>query len=138
MYADSAYAANSGDTINNFKFYVQLASGQTYYTAYLVEVGTTNTVVRYASTPWKSISDLSVKRVTSIGQTEFDGSNITTKSYNQKWDSVQVSKYNSGGVYSSWSNYSEYSEWKNNMWYGTIDCTSSYVHRSNGYVSIYL
>ncbi|WP_139787103.1 hypothetical protein [Cohnella massiliensis] len=138
LYADSAYAKSSGTTVNNFKFYIQLASGQTYYTAYLVEVGATNTVVRFASTPWTSISDLSVKRVTSIGQNNFNGSDILTKSMNQKWDSVQVSKYNSGGIYTSWSAFIEYSEWKNNMWYGTIDCTSSYVHRSNGYVSLYL
>lgn len=135
-YADEAYKKNPGDVVNNLKFYLKKASSSaTTYTAYLI-VGATE--VKFASTSLTSITTTSVKRVTSIAKAGFDGTNIVGKSLNQKWDSVQVSLHNSDYYY-SWGSYSEYSYWDTtkNMWYGTIDCIPSYIHRSNGYVSIY-
>lgn len=81
---------------------------------------------------------MSVKRMTTIGRSgaKFNGNNIYTVSKNQKFDKVQVRKYNATS-YKTWDTYDEYKEWKNNKWYGTIDCTSAYVHRNGSYVSIY-
>lgn len=141
LYADNAYRKNSGDTINNLKFYVKKQSGQTYYTAYLVIVGSTTTQVKYASTPWTSTSGLSVKYCDSIAKNGFTGTNITGKTYNQRFDNVQVSN-NDGASYTSFSSYSTYKEWKkapngDYKWYGTIDCLPNYIHNSSGSVSIY-
>ncbi|SDS42590.1 hypothetical protein SAMN05444162_1451 [Paenibacillaceae bacterium GAS479] len=133
VYADPTYAKLDGNVVNNFKFYVRLQTDQTYYTAYLIDGGAT---VRFASTPFTNISSLSVKRATSIAKEGFNGSNISGKSMNQKWDSIQVSKSNSD-YYFNWSDYSEYSSWTNNKWYGTIDCIASYIYRSGGFTSIY-
>jgi hypothetical protein len=30
-----------------------------------------------------------------------------------------------------------WSYWNGNMWFGTVDCTSDYIHRSSGAISIY-
>jgi hypothetical protein len=136
VYADEAYKKYDGNTINNVKFYVKkAASTDTYFTAYLI-IGATQ--VKIASTNFTSISSLSVKRVTSIAKAGFDGTNIAGKSLNQKWDSVQVSKYNSD-YYTTWGSNTEYSYWNtiNQKWYGTIDCLTSYIKRSSGYISIY-
>ncbi|MFF2177702.1 hypothetical protein ACFVT8_14700 [Lysinibacillus sp. NPDC058147] len=133
LYADAAYVKYDGNTINNFKFYIKKQTGATYFTAYLVDGANT---VKFASTPFTNASTVSVKRNTTIAKDNFNGSNIYTRSLNQKWDNVQVSKYDSDYYY-PWSNYPEYSEWKNGQWYGTIDCLNTYIKRSSGYTSIY-
>lgn len=133
LYADTAYARYDGDIINNFKFYIKQQTGATYFTAYLIDG--TNTV-KFASTPFTTASTVSVKRNTTIAKNNFTGSNIYTQSLNQRWENVQVSKYNSDYYY-QWSNYPEYMEWKNGQWYGTIDCLNIYIKRASGYTSIY-
>lgn len=128
------YTKYDGDKISNLKFYVKKNTSDNKYYAYLI-AGATQ-VVTVAETKFTSLENLSVKRNTTIARAGFDGQNIQGKSENQKWENVIVSKYNSDYYY-SWDNYNEYSYWNGSKWYGTIDCTSNYIHRSNGYTSIY-
>ncbi|MGE8000366.1 hypothetical protein ACQKOF_17135 [Lysinibacillus sp. NPDC093190] len=109
---NTAYHKYDGNIVKNFKFYVKKQTGATYFTAYFIDGANT---VLFASTPFTSASALSVKRNTTIGKDNFNGTNIYTQSLNQKWDNVQVSKYDSDYYY-PWSNYPEYSEWKM-VWY---------------------
>ena len=125
----------SGDTIKDVSFFLKKSStADANYTAYLYGpdyLHSANTGFNNAN-----INGVSVKRMTSIGKTSFYGSNISTKSLNQKYANVFVKRYYENNS-KAWSSYSEYSNWKNNQWYGTIDCTNSYIHRSGSYVSIY-
>lgn len=132
-YADSAYQKYDGNAISNVKFYLKKASSSdSTYTAYLVTGGTQ---VKMTATTIKD-TKVSAKRVTSIAKTGFTGSNITGTSMNQKFDSIQVSTFGSD-YYNAWSNYNEYKEWNGSKWLGTIDNTTSYVHRNGNSVSLY-
>ena len=136
-------AKYDGNTINDFNMVLKKAStSDTYYTAYLY-IGSTQTLTAFKTNFTSSdINTMSVKRMTTIAKDGFDSTSTTpakaiyTQSKNQKFDSVNVRRYYSTS-YSPWSSYSEYKKWENNMWYGTVDCTSSYVKRSGSYVSIY-
>ncbi len=127
------YKKSDGDTVDNVKFYLKKVPSATKYTAYLID-GADQIVM--INTDYTSLSNLSVKYATSIAKKDFNGSNIYGKSMNQNFDSVQVS-FDGDDYYSSWSDHKEYKEWKNNQWYGTIDCTGDYIHSNNGTTSIY-
>ena len=120
--------------MNNFKFYVKVISGSVKAT--LID-GATN-VVAITDTPFTTndLSNMSVKRVTSIAKNGFDGNNIYGKSEGQRWANARVSKTDSD-MYPSWSSYPLYSHTVDGIIYGTVDCTDSYVHTSGSYVSIY-
>lgn len=126
-----------GDTINNLKLFLdKVFVDDLTYTAFLV-VGSTYAVAHGTYVDSYIHTDLSVKRNTTIASNfTFDGNNINTRSRNQRWANVTVKRVNTSN-YVSWSNFSEYSEFKSGKWYGTIDCTSNYIHRSGSYTSIY-
>lgn len=130
---EDGYKKYDGDTVKSVKFYLKKTPSSTAYTAYLID-GIDK--IKITTSPYTSLSNLSVKYATSIAKKNFDGANIHGKSINQKFDSVQVS-YDGDDYYSSWSDHTEYKEWKNNKWYGTTDCTSDYIHSDNGTTSIY-
>ncbi|MGF7033487.1 hypothetical protein J2T17_004435 [Paenibacillus mucilaginosus] len=123
-----AYVAKNA---SDGKYYVRLIYGSTE----LINPGK-GVVTAFTDADFQK---LAVKRVTGIGEKYgFDGvSNIKAKSDSQKWENVQVSKYDSGNYY-SWSNYSEYKWWNGKQWFGTIDCVPAYIHHDTvGYTSIY-
>ncbi|HIU09672.1 MAG TPA: hypothetical protein IAB00_00230 [Candidatus Avidehalobacter gallistercoris] len=127
-----------GQTISDVNFVLKKQnSTDTYYSAYLL-IGSDILICRETDFKLSDMKTMSVKRMTTIGRSgaKFNGNNIYTVSKNQKFDKVQVRKYNATS-YKTWDTYDEYKEWKNNKWYGTIDCTSAYVHRNGSYVSIY-
>ena len=133
-YGSTSYANTGTTVVNNFKFYIKNISGGVKAT--LIH-GATN-VVAVTETPFSNaaLSTMSVKRVTSIAKTGFNGSNIYGKSEGQSWASVAVSKYNSD-TYPSWSSFGTYSETIGGKIHGTVNCTDSYIHQSGNYVSIY-
>lgn len=133
-YGSTSYANTGTTVVNNFKFYIKNISGSVKAT--LIH-GATN-VVAVTETPFSNaaLSTMSVKRVTSIAKTGFNGSNIYGKSEGQSWASVAVSKYNSD-TYPSWSSFGTYSETIGGKIHGTVNCTDSYIHQSGNYVSIY-
>ncbi|MET3846533.1 hypothetical protein [Paenibacillus sp. OAE614] len=138
-YGTESYVKHDGDVVNNVKSYLKKASStDSTYTLYFI-VGATQVLL--ADSKLTSLSGVAVKRVTSIavdvGKFK-NGNEIVGKSMNARFDNLQVSLSNSDYYY-PWSNYTEYKYWNttNGKWYGTIDCTSSYIHRSNGAISIY-
>lgn len=131
----ATHAKNEGNKVNNVKFYLKKTSSSSYYTAYLV-VGATEVVFSTTNFTDSDVSGMSVKRTSAIGKKGFNGSNISGRSMNSKFENVQVSKFNSD-FYNTWGSYSEYKERKNNIWYGTIDNTPSYIHHSGSTISIY-
>lgn len=82
------------------------------------------------------ITKLSVKTTTSIAKNGFNGDNISGKSEGTKFSNVTVSKYNSDS-YDDFDQYDSYKKWKELKWYGTIDWTPSYVHKSDQSISLY-
>ena len=133
-YASSRY--DSGNTVGDVNFVIKKAnSSDTYYKAYLL-CGTTELVVGTTDFTSTDVNTMSVKRMTTIAKEGFNGSNIETESYDQKYANVNVRRYYEN-TYKAWDSYSEYSAWKNGKWYGTVDCTDDYVHRDGDYVSIY-
>lgn len=84
-YRDYYYIPNDGSTVNGLKFYIKTASDGKI-NAFLQINGSTD-IVRVTATPFVNtdLSKMSVKRVTSIASTfAFDGTNIKSKSMNQK------------------------------------------------------
>ncbi|MDD4592150.1 MAG: hypothetical protein PHG06_17260 [Parabacteroides sp.] len=129
-----------GNTINDFNFVIKKrTSGATYYTAYLY-IGSGEIFSWTTNFTSSDINTMSVKRMTTIAKKDFDSTDptkaIDTKSQNQRYASVNVRRYYNT-FYESWDSYSEYKRWDGTKWYGTVDCTSSYVKRSGSYVSIY-
>lgn len=94
-----------------------------------------DTVILSASKTFSDYTNLSVKRVTAIAKDGFNGSNITGKSLNIKWENTYVSKYNDEG-FEPFNNYPLYDDWSGTKWYGTTNCTSNYIHRNQGKISI--
>jgi len=130
-YQNPAVYYNDGTT-NHVKMYAKSATNDVRIEINYQVVTSCTTAFSYPN-----YSTLSVKYMTTIGKwPSFNGTNIVGKSMNQRWDNVTVCKYNSSTYY-NFSNYPLYSEWKNNMWYGSIDCTSSYIHRDSNGVHIY-
>lgn len=121
---------SDGDTLH-VKTYVKPSSGTDYFK---LEIDYDVILIGYHE--WSSFSSISVKRVTSIARDGFNGYNIDGESKNQKWINTIVSKYNSDYYY-SFSNYDLWSYWDGTKWYGAVDCTSDYIHRSSGSISIY-
>ncbi len=85
---------------------------------------------------WSDPSSVSVKRVTSIARDSFNGYNIDGESRNMEWSDTEVSRYNYYRYYPL-GNFDLWSYWDGSKWYGTVDCTSDYIHRSGDDISIY-
>ncbi|WP_458118788.1 hypothetical protein [Paenibacillus sp. Z6-24] len=128
-YGDSTNQKYDGNQVKNVKFYLsKTVSTDTYYNAYFV---VNNTQVLIAPTKWtdSDTDSTSVKRVTSIAKKAFDGNNIQGTTMNQRYENVQVSRFNEEQAY-PWSQYTEYTEQRNGKWYGTLDNSPAYVHRN--------
>ncbi|WP_017812048.1 hypothetical protein [Paenibacillus shenyangensis] len=128
-YGDSAVQKYDGNQIKSVKFYLaKTVSTDTYYNAYFV---VDNSQILIAPTKWtdSDTDSTSVKRVTSIAKKAFDGNNIQGTTMNQRYENVQVSRFNEEQAY-PWSQYTEYTEQRNGKWYGTLDNSPVYVHRN--------
>lgn len=135
-YGDSTVQKYDTNQIKNVKFYLaKTVSSDTYYSAYFV---VDNTQILIAPTKWtdSDTNSTSVKRVTSIAKKAFDGNNIQGRTMNQRYENVQVSRFNEEQAY-PWSQYTEYTENRNGRWYGTLDNSPKYVHRDWINSSIY-
>lgn len=85
----------------------------------------------------------SVKAVVAMAMSKpFDGSNCFSKSENCKVSNLTVSMENSP-EYKKMEEFITYKEWRpkkdgSGMWFGTVDCVPSYLHKSpDGSISIY-
>ncbi|MDO4793277.1 MAG: hypothetical protein Q3993_03780 [Filifactor alocis] len=126
---------NNGTTVKNYKFYLKNVNGKVK--AFLVIAGG-SPVVASTATPFvpQDLEKMSVKRVTSIAKDNFNGSNIQTRSRNQKFINTMVSKHDSW-KYASWPDSDTYSEVFQGKIRGTVICTDNYIHVKNHETSIY-
>jgi hypothetical protein len=126
---------------------ILLAQGETHNLKFRAEkISNTQTDLvieldgREAIRQKSTVSDFSrasVKAVAAMAMSvPFDGTNCPSSFTGCMIGSLALSEKDKDG-YTDASQYELYSDYKNGIWYGTVDCTTDYLHFSEGDISIY-